>query len=184
MFSLSGHKIYGPKGIGALGIISKVPILPLQWGGGQENGLRPGTIPVPLVVGFAKAADLAIKDIERRQNRFKVLQTQLWEGLIEQLPELKLNGSLVDRLPNNLNFTIPNVRGSRLHLELKSLLTCSSGSACSNGSPSHVLLALGRTSAEAASSIRLSLGRNTSSEDIREAIKVIVQVVKRLKDYD
>ena len=108
-------------------------------------------------------------------------RNQLWDGLREHLPDLILNGSLEHRLPHNLNITIPGVRGSRLHQQLRPLIACSSGSACSQGAPSHVLMALGRTSAEAEASLRLRLGRNTSSAEITQAVESISNVVTDLK---
>ncbi len=181
--SLSGHKLCGPKGIGVLALNSKkLPIIPLTWGGGQELGLRPGTIPVPLVVGLAKAAEIAINDLESRTTRLNNLRNSLWEGLSQAFPDLILNGSLKNRLAHNLNITIPGVRGSLLHRKLKPVISCSSGSACSNGRPSHVLLALGRSLAEAESSIRLSLGRNTTANDIENAITCISQVINDLRN--
>ena len=158
-----------------------MPIKPLQWGGGQEQGLRPGTLPVPLIVGLAKAVELAMEDITSRQDKLCTLRNQLWDGLRERLPDLILNGSLEHRLPHNLNITIPGVRGSNLHQQLRPLIACSSGSACSQGAPSHVLMALGRTSAEAEASLRLSLGRNTSSEEITQAVDSISNVVTDLR---
>ncbi|HJN33572.1 MAG TPA: cysteine desulfurase family protein, partial [Prochlorococcus sp.] len=181
LISISGHKLYGPKGIGALVVRPEVPINPLQWGGGQEQGLRPGTLPVPLIVGLAKAVELAMEDITGRQEKLCTLRNQLWDGLRERLPDLILNGSLEHRLPHNLNITIPGVRGSSLHQQLRPLIACSSGSACSQGAPSHVLMALGRTSAEAEASLRLSLGRNTSSEEISQAVEAIGNVVTDLR---
>ena len=181
LMSLSGHKLYGPKGIGALVVNPEVPINPLQWGGGQEQGLRPGTLPVPLIMGLAKAAELAFKDINNRQEKLCTLRNQLWDGLRERLPDLILNGSLEHRLPHNLNFTVPGVRGSSLHRQLRPLIACSSGSACSQGEPSHVLMALGRTSSEAEASLRLSLGRDTSAKDINQAVESIGNVVINLR---
>ncbi len=181
LVSLSGHKFYGPKGIGALVIRSGIPIVPLHWGGGQEQGLRPGTIPVPLVVGFAKAAEMAIQDLDSRQQRLLKLRNQLWEGLTSQLPDLILNGSWLHRLPNNLNFSVPGVNGNCLHQDLRAYLACSSGSACTNGKPSHVLMALGRTRGEASASLRMSLGRETSISDVQQAILAIVNVVRKLR---
>ena len=179
--SLSPHKIYGPKGIGALVRRPELAIQPLQWGGGQEQGLRSGTLPVPLIVGLARAAELAMEDLHSRHKRLAGLRDQLWIGLQEQLPDLILNGSREHRLAHNLNITIPGVNGSRLHRELRPGLTCSSGSACSSGSSSHVLLALGRTSAEAEASLRLSLGRLSSAEEINRALELIVKVVNNLR---
>ncbi len=180
--SLSGHKIYGPKGIGALFYRENVSIVPLQWGGLQEHGIRPGTIPVPLVVGLAKAAELRFGDLNSRQERLLSLRNKLSAGLKAHLPNLIVNGSIENRLANNLNITIPNVRGNRLHLALRHYIDCSSGSSCSNGKPSHVLRAIGRTLQESESSIRFSLGYKTTEDDINQAISIISKVVSGLTD--
>ncbi len=179
--TISAHKMYGPKGIGALIMKSKLPIMPLQWGGGQEKGLRPGSLPVPLIAGFAKAAQLAIGDLDMREQRLMFLRDKLLEGLRNKLPELIVNGSMKRRLAHNLNITIPGIKGNRLHRLLRLRVLCSSGSACANGMPSHVLLSLGRTLDEASSSLRLSLGRNTSEEDINRAILLISKTVSEIK---
>ncbi len=181
LLTFSGHKIYGPKGIGALVIQENTPILPLQWGGGQEHGIRPGTIPVPLVVGLAKAAEIAFEELDIAQVRLFNLRNELWNGLREKIPDVMLNGSMEHRLPNNLNITIPGIRGRLLHQYLRPFMTCSSGSACSNGEPSHVLMALGRSKFEAESSLRLSLGRYTTIEHIKEAVFLITKVVSDLR---
>ncbi len=179
--SISSHKLYGPKGIGSLVMRSELPILPLHWGGGQEQNLRPGTIPVPLIIGFAKAAELAFRDLNIHQEKLGLLRDQLLIDLRQKIPDIIVNGSMENRLPHNLNITILGVSGSRLFRELRPFISCSSGSACSAGKPSHVLLALGRTVKEADSSIRLSLGRDTSIEDIKKATSVIDNVVSRLR---
>ncbi len=181
LLTISGHKLYGPKGIGALVIRPNIPILPLQWGGGQELGLRAGTLPVPLIVGLAKAAEISFKDLNSNQIKIRNLRNELWNSLKKQFPDLILNGSMNQRLPNNLNFTIPGIRGNHLHRNLRSVLNCSSGSACSNGEPSHVLRALGRTKEESEASLRLSLGRSTTIDQVRSAITFITQAVKKLK---
>ncbi|AII48306.1 cysteine desulfurase [Synechococcus sp. KORDI-52] len=173
LLSLSAHKLYGPKGIGALVLRDGIVIEPLQWGGGQEEGLRAGTLPTALIVGFAAAARSALQDRDQRNCRLQGLRDQLWEGLQQRLPGVLLNGAMEPRLPHNLNISLPGVNGSRLHRALRPQLACSSGSACSNGAPSHVLQAIGRTRAEAEASLRLSLGRDTTPEDIRQAVMAI-----------
>ena len=178
--SISGHKIYGPKGIGALIIKEGVPLNPIQWGGGQEQGLRSGTLPVPLIVGFAKAAEIANSQLHHVYSELETLRNKLSNGLKAEIPDLIVNGSMVNRLPHNLNITIKGINGNRLHRELRPFISCSSGSACNNGSPSHVLLSLGRSIEEAESSLRLSLGINTNSEDINLAIQMISGVVNKL----
>ena len=179
--SLSAHKLNGPKGIGALICNPGLTVEPLQWGGGQERGLRPGTLPVPLIIGFAKAAELARSDLASRRRRIERLRNRLWEGLKQGQPSLLLNGHATARLPHNLNITIPDVSGSKLHRALRSQVACSSGSACSRGEPSHVLMALGRSRQEAEASLRLSLGRSTSDGDIDQAIQAINKVLHKLR---
>ena len=179
--SLSAHKLNGPKGVGALICNPGLTVEPLQWGGGQERGLRPGTLPVPLIIGFAKAAELARSDLASRRRRIERLRNRLWEGLKQGQPSLLLNGHATARLPHNLNITIPGVSGSKLHRALRSQVACSSGSACSRGEPSHVLMALGRSRQEAEASLRLSLGRSTSDGDIDQAIQAINKVLHKLR---
>ena len=179
--SLSAHKLNGPKGIGALICNPGLTVEPLQWGGGQERGLRPGTLPVPLIIGFAKAAELARSDLASRRRRIERLRNRLWEGLKQGQPSLLLNGHATARLPHNLNITIPDVSGSRLHRALRPRVACSSGSACSRGEPSHVLMALGRSRQEAEASLRLSLGRDTSDSDIDAAIQAINTIIHQLR---
>jgi cysteine desulfurase len=177
LLSLSAHKLYGPKGIGALVIQDDIALQPLQWGGGQEAGLRAGTLPTALIVGFAAAVRLAMAERESRQQRLAALRDQLWTDLQHQIPGVQLNGALAPRLPHNLNISLPGVNGSRLHRALRPHLTCSNGSACSNGAPSHVLQAIGRSRAEAEASLRLSLGRDTTTEDIQQAVNAISDAV-------
>jgi cysteine desulfurase len=177
LVSLSAHKLYGPKGIGALVIREGLELEPLQWGGGQEAGLRAGTLPSPLIVGFAAAVQQAMADRDERHRRLSGLRDQLWNGLNDQLPSIERNGAAAPRLAHNLNITLPGVSGSRLHRSLRPHLACSSGSACSNGAPSHVLQALGRSRADAEASLRLSLGRSTTASAVEQAIACIVEAV-------
>ena len=178
LISLSAHKFNGPKGIGALVVRAGTQLQPLQWGGGQEQGLRAGTLPVPLIMGMAAAAELSMHDLEDRQARLQALRDQLWEELKDRNPTIQLNGALQPRLAHNLNLTIPDVSGSRLHRALRSRLACSSGSACSRGEPSHVLQSIGRSRLEAEGSLRLSLGRDTTATDIDGAIEVITTAIQ------
>ena len=180
LLSLSGHKLYGPKGVGALVVREGVPLAPQMHGGGQERGLRAGTVAVPLVVGLGAAVELALADREAREQRLGELRDRLWEGL-RALDDIKLNGDPRRRLAHNLNVSLGGVDGTRLHLALRRHLAVSSGSACSQGSPSHVLTALGRSRAEATASIRFGLGRGTSSEEIDRAIDVVGETVRGLR---
>tara|TARA_B100000965_G_scaffold364698_1_gene348551 strand:- start:920 stop:2068 length:1149 start_codon:yes stop_codon:yes gene_type:complete len=181
LMSLSAHKIYGPKGIGALVIKEGFPLEPTQYGGGQELGLRSGTLPVPLIVGFAKAVEITKNDQYDRNKRLLSFRNLLLSGLQKNIPGLTVNGSMDQRLPHNLNITFPGVNGSRLHSQLKRYIFCTSGSACSNGEPSHVLQEIGLCKKDAESSIRMSIGRNTSEKDIKDAIEVITNIVKNLR---
>ena len=182
LISLSAHKLNGPKGIGALVKRRNVSIQPLFWGGGQEQELRPGTLPVPLIVGFAAAADLAHADLETRQDQLATLRNQLWQGLKSRHPQVRLNGAAEPRLAHNLNITIPDVSGVRLHRCLKRSLACSSGSACSRGQPSHALQAIGLSRREAEASLRLSLGRTTTVAEIHRAVHAISACITQLQD--
>jgi cysteine desulfurase len=180
LLSLSGHKLYGPKGIGALLRRPGVALAAQQLGGGQEGGLRAGTLPVPLIVGLATALQRALADRQERAERLGALRDQLLAGL-QALGGVTVNGSLAARLPHNLNVTIAGVDGGRLHRELRRSLAVSSGSACSQGEPSHVLAALGRSRAEAAATIRFGLGRGTERAEIDRAVAVVREAVIGLR---
>jgi len=181
MVTMSSHKIYGPKGIGLLLIDEEINLEPLIVGGGQEYGFRSGTIPLPLVVGFAKAIEVAVSNQKNNVEKLLICRNTLLEGLLENNSGLLLNGSIEKRLPHNLNLTILDLNGAKFHKLLKSKIICSSGSACSNGEPSHVLLALGRSFKEAESSIRLSIGLSTNAKDIKQAIHIITNTIKSLR---
>ena len=180
LLSLSGHKLYGPKGIGALVKRPEVPLAPQLHGGGQEGGLRAGTLAVPLIVGLGEAVDLALADSESRRQRLGGLSQRLWQGLAA-LGDLRRNGHPEQRLAHNLNVCIGGVDGQRLHRLLRRSLAVSSGSACSQGSPSHVLAALGRSRSEAAASIRFGLGRSTGPAEIDAAIDAVAAAVAELR---
>ncbi|MDC2974807.1 cysteine desulfurase [Prochlorococcus sp. AH-736-K09] len=181
MITMSSHKIYGPKGIGLLLIDEEINLEPLIFGGGQEYGLRSGTLPLPLVVGFAKAIEIAVFNQKINAKKLLLYRNNLLEGLLENNSGLLINGSIEKRLPHNLNLTVLDLNGAKFHKLLKSKIICSSGSACSNGEPSHVLLALGRTFKEAESSVRLSIGLSTSSNDIKQAVQILTDTIKSLR---
>ena len=181
MITMSSHKIYGPKGIGLLLIDQDITLEPLIVGGGQEYGLRSGTLPLPLVVGFAKAIEMAVFNQKNNAEKLLLCRNNLLKGLLENNSGLLINGSIKQRLPQNLNLTILDLNGAKFHKLLKSKIICSSGSACSNGEPSHVLLALGRSFKEAESSIRLSIGLSTNSKDIKQAIQILTNTIKSLR---
>ena len=131
-------------------------------------------------MGMAAAAELSTQDLKDRQARLQALRDQLWEGLKDRNPMIQLNGALRPRLAHNLNITIPEISGSRLLRTLRPRLACSSGSACSRGEPSHVLRSIGRSHLEAEASLRLSLGRDTTTIDIDGAIEVITTAIQTL----
>lgn len=180
LLSLSGHKFYGPVGCGALLIRPGVALAPQQLGGGQEQGLRAGTLAVPLIVGLAQALERACADREARAERLGALRDRLWTAL-EALGDVQRNGAATPRLAHNLSVTVGGVDGTALHRLLRRQLAVSSGSACSQGSPSHVLQALGRSRREAAASIRFGLGRGTTGAEIERAIAAVRQAVAALR---
>ena len=179
--SLSAHKIYGPKGIGALVIREGLPLEPFQYGGGQELGLRSGTLPVPLIVGFAKALEITKHYQDERNKRLLFFRNLLLSGLKKNISGIIINGSIDQRLPHNLNISFPDINGSKLHRELRRFIFCTSGSACSNGEPSHVLQEIGLCKKEAEASIRMSIGRSTTEKDIKEAIEIITNIVINMR---
>ncbi len=185
MMSISAHKFYGPMGIGALYVRKRprVRLVPLIHGGGQERGMRSGTLPTPLVVGFGKACEVAMEEMAAEAERLRGYQHKLLEGLKARIPEIYLNGDLDSRIPGNLNISFAYVEGEGLMMGLKDLAV-SSGSACTSASlePSYVLRALGVKEELAHTSLRLGLGRFTQEEDIDYAVKRIAKEVNRLRE--
>jgi cysteine desulfurase len=173
--SFSGHKIYGPKGVGALYVRKDTvrPIPPIS-GGGQEYGLRPGTLNVPGIVGIGHAAGILAEQGQIDRRRIADLRDQLLAMLCQTVSDLRVNGSLTTRLPGNLNITIPGIEADQL-IEYLPGLAISTGSACSSGQPdpSHVLTAIGLDRSSARSSIRIGLGRSTTLDDIVAAVQQI-----------
>ena len=181
LLSLSGHKLGGPPGIGALvRSDSTLKLAPQLHGGGQERGLRAGSLPVPLIVGLGEAVSLALTDREPRQQRLGALRDQLWRRL-EAIGGIDRNGAAAPRLAHNLNVCVDGVDGAALHNRLRRRLAVSSGSACSAGEPSHVLQALGLSRQQAAASIRFGLGTDTTAEEIAEAADLVVEAVRALR---
>lgn len=181
--SMSSHKIYGPKGVGALFINREAErLIPLIHGGGHEMGLRSGTVNVPAVVGFGKAAELIRIEREKEANKIKNLRDRLWKGLSEAIPDLKLNGHKTCRSVNNLNVSFPKIQAVDLIQALKNEMMVSSGSACasSKAAPSHVLKAIGVAESDCFSNIRFSVGRPTTEEEIDFVIEKVIQEFKRL----
>lgn len=185
MLSLSAHKFYGPKGVGLLYLRKKTRISPLLHGGGQERGRRAGTHNVPGIVGLAKALELANARMAEDAEREAALRDRLWAGLEANIPAIYRNGHPTQRLPNNLSLRVEGIEGEAMILMLDMEGICvSSGSACTTGSlePSHVLLALGIPPEEAHGSLRITLGRSTTAEDIDHFIKVFPPIVARLRE--
>ncbi len=185
LMSMTAHKIYGPKGIGALYVRQSRPrvrLAPLIDGGGHEHGLRPGTLPVPLIVGFAKAITLAIAEMETENVRLAVLRDRLKKIITSGLDEVYVNGSETRRLPNNLNMSFAYVEGESLLMGMKDV-ALSSGSACTSSlvEPSYVLKAVGVGEELAHSSIRFGLGRFNTAEEVEYVGEKIVETVKRLR---
>ena len=186
LMSFTAHKIYGPKGVGALYVRrggGGVRLEPLIDGGGQENGLRSGTLNVPGIVGFAKALDLCLAELPAEGTRLTALRQRLWDGLQRALPDVVLNGpEFAIRLPGNLNCSFPLVNGEALMMSMKTIAV-SSGSACTsaNPEPSHVLTALGLSEDLTRASLRFGLGRFNTEEEIDYAITAVAENVHRLR---
>lgn len=184
MLSLSSHKLYGPKGIGALYIKKGVRIEPLLHGGGHERGLRPGTENVAGIVGLGKACSIAKVSQETDAQKLTNLRNKLIDGVLNSIEDSYLNGDRTKRLPNNANFRFTGIEGESLilHLDAKGI-AASTGSACSSTKlePSHVLTAIGLKEVEAHGSLRISLGHENTEEDIEYAIKAIKEVVEQLR---
>ncbi|MEG6585604.1 cysteine desulfurase NifS [Dendrosporobacter sp. 1207_IL3150] len=184
LLTLSGHKFHGPKGIGALYARRGVRLEALQQGGGQERTLRPGTENVPGIVGLGKAAEIAKRDMEKKIAHVEALKNKLIAGITEKISDIKLNGHPTLRMPGNVNFSFRYVEGESLllNLDLKGI-AASSGSACTSGSldPSHVLLAMGLTHEVAHGSLRISLGRGNTEEDIDYCLTVLPEIIERLR---
>jgi cysteine desulfurase len=178
LLSLSAHKLYGPKGVGALYVRRRprTRLAPLFSGGGQERGLRPGTLPAPLIVGFGEACAIAAAERATEQPRIAALRDDLRRRLCGGIPGLRINGSQTRRIAANLNLTFPAAAAADLMAALP-WLCMSTGSACSSAdlAPSHVLHAMGLTDAECARSLRLALGRTTSQADIARAAAALIE---------
>jgi cysteine sulfinate desulfinase/cysteine desulfurase-like protein len=183
LLSLSGHKLHGPKGVGALYVKKGVKLEPLIHGGDQEAGLRAGTENVPAIVGLGRAAELAQGGI-RKAEEIGSLRDQLQVAVQQLVPEAELNGRADDRLPNTLNMTLPELRGESLVVAMDQHgISLSSGSACKSGSPdpTHVLMAMGRTEVQAHCAIRFSLSRETTEQDIEDTTTALEEVLEEME---
>jgi cysteine desulfurase len=185
LLSLSGHKIYAPKGIGALYIRGGTRLRQLLYGGHHQRGFRPGTENVAGIVGLGKAAEMARKSLAEDALRVSALRDKLQQGLLHTVPQSRVNGGGAPRTPNTTNLVFPGVEGEALliALDLKGL-ACSTGAACSSGAvePSHVLTAIGLPPEDARASLRFSLGRHTTATDIDFALNVVPAVVAQLRE--
>ncbi len=184
LLSMSAHKLYGPKGVGALYIRKGTKLTPFMHGGEQERRRRASTENVPGIVGLGKAAELAQPEVNEEAKRLTYLRDQLVKGLVEQIDHIRLNGHPTRRLPNNVNVSVDYVEGESMVLNLDLEGICvSTGSACSSSSlePSHVLLAMGLSPEQAHGSLRFTLGKWTNEEDIRRVLEVLPRVVAKLR---
>lgn len=183
LLAMSAHKMYGPKGVGALYIRKKVALEPQLLGGGQEKKRRSGTLNVPGIVGLGKAAEIARRDIPAESARLAALRDRLWSLITERVDETALNGHPTMRLPNNLNVTFRYVEGEALLMALREAAALSTGSACASGAVrgSYVLRALGVPEEDAHSSIRFGLGRGNRDEHLAAVVDRLARSVTRLR---
>jgi cysteine desulfurase len=184
LISLAAHKFYGPKGVGALIVRRGVRLSPLLHGGGQERGKRPGTENVAGIVGMARALELARTEVATESARLTELRERLIRAIQKAIPDVVLNGHPTHRLPNNVHLSFAGVEGEALLLNLDLADVCASaGSACTAGSlePSHVLRALGRDHGLAMGSIRLSLGRGTTPQEVDTVVGLLSEIIPKLR---
>jgi cysteine desulfurase len=186
LLSISAHKLYGPKGVGALYVRRKNPrveLVAMIDGGGHERGLRSGTLNVPGIVGLGKACELCEKEMAEESERLRALRDKLKDAILAGLDGVSINGSLAHRLPNNLNVSFAGVEGDALLMGINDV-AISSGSACTSATlePSHVLKALGVADDLAHSSIRFGLGRFNTEEEVDYVAGRVIETVKRLRE--
>ncbi|WP_213950806.1 cysteine desulfurase NifS [Tepidanaerobacter syntrophicus] len=184
LLSMSAHKIYGPKGVGALYIRKGTRIAPFMTGGAQESSRRAGTENIAGIVGFGKAAELAVCEQQEQFEKLTLLRDRLMQGILNTIPYTRLNGHPTLRLPHNVNISFEFIEGESILLNLDMKGICaSSGSACTSGSldPSHVLLAIGLPHEIAHGSLRLTLGRENSEEDVDYVLEVLPDIINKLR---
>jgi cysteine desulfurase len=184
LLSISAHKLYGPKGVGALYVRKGMRLDPLLYGGHSERDRRPGTEDVGSIAGLGKAAELAMLNMKKENQRIAALRDRLENGLLERIPHARVNGLRARRTPNTTNLTFPFIEGEAMviALDLKGI-ACSTGAACSSGAvePSHVLTAIGLAPEDARATLRLSLGNHTTDDEIDFALETIPPVIDRLR---
>jgi cysteine desulfurase len=184
LLSLSAHKFYGPKGVGLLYARRGVPLLPVQTGGAHEHGRRAGTENVPYIVGLATALELVTREMDESNAYISQLRDQLIAGVLERIPDSQLSGHPSLRLPNNASFLFKYIEGESILLHLDTMgVAASSGSACTSGSlePSHVLMAMGFSHEIAHGSLRLTLGKENTSEEIEYVLEILPGIVEKLR---
>jgi cysteine desulfurase len=186
LMSISAHKMYGPKGVGALYVRRKSPrvqLTPIIDGGGHERGMRSGTLNVPGIVGLGKACEISNEELAAESERLRAWRDRLRDGILSQLDEVYINGSMEHRLPNNLNMSFAYVEGESLLMGINDIAV-SSGSACTSATlePSYVLKALGVGDDLAHTSIRFGLGRFNTEEEVDYVVRRVVETVKRLRE--
>lgn len=185
LLSLGAHKFYGPKGVGALYIRSGTPIVPILTGGSQENNLRAGTYNIPYIVGFAEAFSILQEHLHVHGEKYIPMRQLLISSILETVPQAKLTGHPVERLPNHASFVFEGVDGNTLLMLLDSAgFACSSGSACKTGDPepSDVLISMGYPAIWALGSLRVTLGQQNSIDEINDFLKVLPDAVQRVRD--
>jgi len=184
LLTLNGSKIYGPKGVGLLYVRKNLRLQPLQFGGAQERGIRPGTENVASIIGLATALEFAQKEKNVETERLTILRDKLISGILSNIPKTKLNGHPTNRLANNVNISFLDIEGESLllYLDAKGIFA-STGSACTSASldPSHVILAIGHPAAEAHGAMRFTLGHSTTEKDIDYVLEVLPPLVERLR---
>lgn len=185
LLSASGHKLGGPKGVGILYCRENLRLLPLLHGGAQERGRRAGTLNVPGIVGFGKAAELAGETLPERMERISALRDHLIDSVLAKIPDTRLNGHRQDRLPGNAHFCFRDIEGESLLILLDQQGICASGgSACASGAsePSHVLAAIGLPNDLARGALRLTLSEETTREEIDVTAETLKEIVGRLRE--
>ncbi|MDA0836845.1 MAG: cysteine desulfurase family protein [Planctomycetota bacterium] len=184
LLSISGHKLYGPKGVGALYVRKGTPLIAHNLGGDQERKKRGGTENVQGAVGFGTACEIALEELDENSARLKKFRDLLIADILNRIPEVKLNGHPTQRLPGNANFTFAGTDNQSLLINLDLAgIAASNGSACASGSPqpSHVLPAIGRTEEETRSSLRLSLGKGNTEDDVEYVVEHLCRVVEKIR---
>jgi len=183
VMSISAHKMYGSKGIGALYVrrnVNRIKISPILFGGGHEHGIRSGTLNVPGIVGIGKACEIAKKEMLREGERLRLLRDKMVAAFKKEFPQVELNGHPTQRLPNNLNISFPGVESKAIINSVKEYLSISAGSACTTTvvEPSYVINALGFGRERAFSSIRIGLGKTNTDEEVSTAVEIIVRAIR------